>query len=74
MLRSFSQTALLARGINKDLTVWLDGARLPHKYVFKNNMSSMSSKIDLLRPYYVSIRDTLTLLMKWHLVNCHLAD
>ncbi len=28
------------RGINKDLTVWLNGARPLPKYIFKNNMSS----------------------------------
>jgi hypothetical protein len=32
-------------GINKDPTVWLDGARPPPKYIFKNNMSSTNSKI-----------------------------
>ncbi len=31
--------------INKDLTVWLDGARLPPKYVFKNAKSLMNLKI-----------------------------
>jgi hypothetical protein len=30
-----------AGDINKDPTVWLDGARPPPKYVFQNNMSSM---------------------------------
>ncbi len=38
MLRSFSQLAFLAKSINKDLTVCLDGARLYPKYVFKNNI------------------------------------
>ncbi len=32
-------------GINKDPTVWPDGARLPPKYIFKNNMSMTNSKI-----------------------------
>ncbi len=36
MLRSFSHLALPAWGINKDLTVWLDGARPPPEYAFKN--------------------------------------
>jgi hypothetical protein len=31
-------------GINKDPTVWPDGARPPPKNVFKNNMSLMYSK------------------------------
>jgi hypothetical protein len=30
-------------GINKYSTVWLDGARPPPKYIFKNNMSLMNS-------------------------------
>ncbi len=35
-LRSFSP----ARGIiNKDSNVWLDGARAPHKYNYKKNIS-----------------------------------
>jgi hypothetical protein len=38
------------RGINKDPTVWLDGARAPLKHIFKNNMSSTNSKI---RPTFV---------------------
>jgi hypothetical protein len=46
MLRSFSPPASPARGINKDPPVWLDGARPPPKYVFKNNMSWMNSKIE----------------------------
>jgi hypothetical protein len=32
-------------GINKDLTVWLDGARPPSKYVLKNKVNSTNSKI-----------------------------
>jgi hypothetical protein len=32
-------------GISKDHTVWLDLARQPPKYVFKNNMSLTNSKI-----------------------------
>jgi hypothetical protein len=32
-------------GINKDPPVWLYGARPPPKYVSKNNISSMNSKI-----------------------------
>jgi hypothetical protein len=34
-------------GINKDLTVWLDGARRrpAPKYIYKNNMSLTNSKI-----------------------------
>jgi len=35
MLRSFYQTALLARGFNKDNTVWLGGAIRPPKYIWK---------------------------------------
>jgi hypothetical protein len=31
-------------GINKDPTVWLDGARPPPKYVFKNNVILANSK------------------------------
>ncbi len=31
--------------INKDQTVWLDGARPPPKYVFNNNISLTNSKI-----------------------------
>jgi hypothetical protein len=31
--------------IYMDLTVWLEGARPPLKYAFKNNMSLMNSKI-----------------------------
>jgi hypothetical protein len=31
--------------VNKDAMVLLDGARPPHKYAFKNNMSLMNSKI-----------------------------
>ncbi len=45
MLRSFSRSALLARGIHKDYTTWLDGARPSPKYVLKNNMSLTNSKI-----------------------------
>jgi len=46
MHKSFSQVALLARGgVNKDSTVWLDGARPPPKYAFKNNMSLTNSEI-----------------------------
>ncbi len=33
------------RGVNKDPTVWLDGARPPPMYNFKNNMSLTNSKI-----------------------------
>ncbi len=33
------------KSINKDLTVWLDGARPPPEYIFKNNISSMDSLI-----------------------------
>jgi hypothetical protein len=50
MLRSFSQLALLTRAINKDHTVWLNEARPPLKYTFKNNnviMLSMFSDIML---------------------------
>jgi hypothetical protein len=32
-------------GTNEDLTFWLDAARLPPKYVLKNNISSKYSKI-----------------------------
>jgi hypothetical protein len=42
-LRSFSQPALPARGINKDPTLLLNGARPTPKYVFKNNMSLANS-------------------------------
>ncbi len=35
IIRSFSMPG----NINNDPTVWLDGARPPFKYVFKNNMS-----------------------------------
>jgi hypothetical protein len=38
------QPALLIT-VNKDTTVWVDGARPPSRYVFKNNISLMSSKI-----------------------------
>ncbi len=38
MLRSFSWPAKLARGINKDPTVWVDGARPHPDYIFKNNI------------------------------------
>ncbi len=31
--------------INKDPTVWLDGARPPPENIFKNNISSMDSLI-----------------------------
>ncbi len=44
-LRSFSLSALPARGLNKDPTLLLNGARPPPKYVFKNNMSLANSKI-----------------------------
>ncbi len=39
MLRSFSQLASPAGGINMDPTVWLDGARPTPKYVRKIMMS-----------------------------------
>ncbi len=39
------------RGINKGHTVWLDGARPPPKYVFKNDMSSINLNTLQLRPY-----------------------
>ncbi len=32
-------------GINEDPTVWINGVRPPPKYVFKNNASSINSKI-----------------------------
>jgi hypothetical protein len=35
----------LPGSINKDPTVWLDGARPPSKYIFKNNLSLTNSKI-----------------------------
>ncbi len=35
-------------GINKDTTVWLDGARPPPTYIFKNTLSLTNSKI---RPF-----------------------
>jgi len=37
-------------GINQVPNVWLDGARQHPKYVYKNNTSSTSSKINQLRP------------------------
>ncbi len=37
-------------GINKDITVWLDGGRPSLKYIFKNSMRSTNSKIDQLGP------------------------
>ncbi len=43
--RPFSIGLRLAWGITKDPTVWLDGARSPPKYVFKNNMSLENLKI-----------------------------
>jgi hypothetical protein len=45
MSRSFSRPALPAGGIDTDPTVWLDGAKSPLKYVFKNNMGLTNSKI-----------------------------
>ncbi len=42
-------------GINKDPTVWVDGARPPNKYVFKNNISLTNlyytQKFDKIGPY-----------------------
>jgi hypothetical protein len=37
----------MPENINNDPTVWLDGARPPSKYVFKNNMSLSYFNIDL---------------------------
>ncbi len=34
MLRSFFRIALATRVLNKDYTVWLDGARLPPSYIW----------------------------------------
>ncbi len=62
-------------GINKDATIWLDGARPPPKYVFKNNMSLTNSKIrptDLRINFWYFIGGTgyqLILLAKWWVVN-----
>jgi hypothetical protein len=45
MPRSFSQPALPAGGINKDLTVLIDGARPHPKYIFKNYMGLTNTKM-----------------------------
>ncbi len=41
----FSLSALPIQGISMDSTAWLDRARPPPKYIFKNNMNSTNSKI-----------------------------
>ena len=41
----FTRWLCLPVGINKDPAVWINGARLPHKCIFKNNTSLMNSKI-----------------------------
>jgi hypothetical protein len=43
VLRSFSRLALSARGLNKDPTVWLDGARPIPNYQLSNYMSLTNS-------------------------------
>ncbi len=46
-------------GINKDLTVWLDGGRPSPKYIFKKNMSSTNSKIDQLQKNFANVNEPL---------------
>ncbi len=50
MVRLFSQPALPARGISKDPTLWLDGAKPLLKYVFKNK-SEFAELTNLTNPY-----------------------
>jgi len=45
MITLFPQSAMQARGINKDYTIWLGGVRPPPKYIFKNKLSLTNLKI-----------------------------
>ncbi len=58
MLRSFFQPAKSAGGINMDPTLWLNEARPPPKYVFKDNMSLHAKMFDQLRNYDFTLKYT----------------
>ena len=46
---------MLARGINSDPTLWLDGGRPPPWHVFRNNMSSTHSIIWPIKPHQIKV-------------------